>query len=206
MGECTGRGANGPVRIPHLTMKNGQGLINWARTRHRLGQSLDSRLFTQEELDDMVAALEAVDERAARGDDTAPSKPGKFVPDKWVQWDKAFNAHLGAIPSSAPEAPLSHVIRNDACRPDNVNEVPRREQLFWDIARHGNNWKNIDSPRVHNVLHELVLDTLGLPWLDAEVNRDNGTAAHESMRNHCDGPDQKRARIASAHAALKQLH
>ena len=98
MAKRTGRGANGPVRIPHLMVRNGQGLIHWARTRHRLGQSLDSRLFTQQELDEMSAALEAVDERAARGDDTAPSKPGKFVPDKWVQWDKAFNACPSSIP------------------------------------------------------------------------------------------------------------
>ena len=171
-----------------------------------MGQSLDSRLFTQQEVDEMTAVLEAVDERAARGDDTAPSKPGKFVPDKWVQWDKAFNACLSSIPSSTPEVSLAYVIRNDAHRLDNVAELPKNEQLFWNIARRGNNWKNSDSPRVYNVLHELVLGALGLPWLDADVNKDNGTAAHESMRNHYDGPDQKRARIASAHAALKQLH
>ena len=194
----------GGSRQPHRALKNIEKFVYWANNRIYMGQSVDSREFTSDQLDISQLAMEQV-EASKEDQGTSVNKPEKFKPVKWVAWDKHFVLYLSTINSSVPEVSLGYVIRDESKRPADLNILSRGERLYWQVSKRTSKFHNQDNPRVYKLLEELLLDTDGYTWL-GPANKNNGAAAYQSLRNHYNGQNQKDTRIAQAKRVLETLY
>ena len=85
-----------------------QALVYWCRECKRNGQSLDSRAFTHEVLEEALERLELEGSKVDSPPDLLPKE--KFDPLKWVSWYERVTNHLSQLKGHNGVA-LSYVVR-----------------------------------------------------------------------------------------------
>lgn len=164
---------------PYRKLNNINALVHWDQSQYEMGEDLDSRLFTQAE---MNICREGFDMEDDSQPDTTINKPDKVKPIKWVQWEKEFSNYVAQYKTARQaRVSLSYVISNESKQPNAtvMAQYPLTEQEFWNLTlKNRNRWYTEDSKQVYALLEELMLGAYGYEWLGENAMRNrNGTQA-----------------------------
>ena len=193
--------ADGGVNIGEIHVQNLRALIYWARDKRRRGKRLEASAFTERVMDMCIRKRRA--EIKAKEDKPDPPDPGKLDPQKWHQWQHAFDNHLSAF-DGADGVPLSYVIRKDKVIAEGHKWTDDREQLKYEAKLKGEVFR-VDNGRVFTLLKQAIIGTNAWTWIEKFDKKQDGRKAMLSLRAHYDGPGEVEKRRAQAKHRLEVL-
>eukprot|EP00429_Kryptoperidinium_foliaceum_P038394 CAMPEP_0176165350 /NCGR_PEP_ID=MMETSP0120_2-20121206/84575_1 /TAXON_ID=160619 /ORGANISM="Kryptoperidinium foliaceum, Strain CCMP 1326" /LENGTH=181 /DNA_ID=CAMNT_0017502883 /DNA_START=112 /DNA_END=653 /DNA_ORIENTATION=- len=105
-----------------------KALVRWWLERRSQRLSLDSREFTQDELQRMVERVRIEEDEEDAG--IEPIKISvKFKPTKWVQWKLGFQTYLCQM-RGLQQVPLTYVIRSQTLPPNLLTRIVEEIRLY----------------------------------------------------------------------------
>ncbi len=186
-----------PINPGAVKLKKLEALVHWLHDRDANDLSLDARAWTPEVMREwLINSQIATAEKDL--DQDKVSKPDKFSPSKWVDWEDFWMNHLASQPSHHAGVSLACVLRDESNPPDLTN-LSGDDLLFWNLPLRGARFRQ-DERKVKALLKELIIGTEGASWWSEDKS---GRAGWLDLKRHHDSGDAKTSRINAAKKKIK---
>ena len=168
----------------------------WVNRCHRLAESIETILFTQEEQETYSTMMNSEPDR-----DTTVKEPPEFKGSiKWKPWKEAVISYFNSV-LTKDFIPLTYIIREQEV-PDPLATYESEHQRLVAIAPlRGNEFKN-DNGIVFDFLKSWTINGPAYPWMKQYSNTRNGRAAWLAMLAYYEGSAARDRVKESAYAAI----